>query len=272
MQRRELLRLGLHAGAGALLTAGLWPGRLRAADNGKGDGAWKFIAVNDLHCHDAACGPWFEKIVAAMKQSAPDADFCLIGGDLADEGKADQFASVRDAFKTLGLPLYTTPGNPDHVADDDRKAYDQFWPGQTNQVFTHRGWQVVGLDSSDGTHYEKTHVHPETLKWLDDNLPKLDRARPTIIFTHFPMGDGVHYRPLNADDLLARLVDFNVQAVFSGHWHGYTEKPWHNATLTTDRCCSRFRNNHDGTKEKGWFVCTARDGQVSRRFVEIPAV
>ncbi len=272
MQRRELLKSGLQMGAGALLAAGTWPGRLRAAENGQGDGTWSFIQVNDLHFDEDACGPWFEKIVAAIKASAPQAEFCLIAGDLADDGKAEQYAGVRDTFKALGLPLYTTPGNHDHVTDDDRTAYDQFYPGQTNQVFTHRGWQIIGLDSSDGTRYDKTQIHPATFDWLTTHLPQLDRGKPTLIFTHFPLGEGVHYRPLNADALLERFLDFNVQAVFGGHWHGYTEKTWQHAVLTTDRCCSRVRDNHDGTKEKGWFVCTAADGRVTRRFVPIPAV
>ena len=31
-------------------------------------------------------------------------------------------------------------------------------------------------------------------------------------------------RPLNADDVLARLLEFNLGAVFCGHFHGYTER------------------------------------------------
>ena len=42
-----------------------------------------------------------------------------------------------------------------------------------------------------------------------------------------------------------------------------------NATLTTDKCCSFHHANHDGTKEKGYFVCTAKDGKIGRSFVEV---
>jgi hypothetical protein len=27
--------------------------------------------------------------------------------------------------------------------------------------------------------------------------------------------------------------------------------------------------NHDGTKEKGYFVCQAKEGKVERKFVEV---
>lgn len=267
MKRRDLL----HMSAGALLSSGLWPGRLRAAGNGVGEN-FSFLTVNDLHFKENACAPWFEKIVAAMKASAPQAEFCLLGGDLADSGTRAQLSGVHTTFQGLKIPLYATPGNHDHLTDTDRKAYDEFFPGHLNQVFTHRGWQIIGLDSSQGAQYHDTQIQPATFAWLDENLPKLDKTRPTVLWTHFPLGKGVTYRPGNADALLERFLDYNVQAIFSGHWHGFTEKSLRNATLTTNRCCSRVRANHDKTPEKGWFVCEARDGKITRRFVEIPRI
>ena len=76
-------------------------------------------------------------------------------------------------------------------------------------------------------------------------------------------------RPLNADDVLNRFLEFNLSAVFCGHYHGLTERKLRTTTITTDRCCSRVRSNHDGSKEKGWFVCRAMAlGEVTRQFVE----
>lgn len=271
MQRRELIKMG----AGALVAAELLPRQSQAAGpapaaKAAAAEAWSFIAVNDLHFHDAACTPWFEKTVAAMKQSAPEATFCLLGGDLADEAKPAQFAGALDAFKKLGIPLYSTPGNHDYATDTDRTTYDTLLPGQTNQVFTHRGWQFVGLDTSEGTKWGDTHIQPGTFEWLDANLLKLDKSAPTVIWTHFPLGTGVAHRPLNADALLEKLSVLNIRAAYSGHWHAFTEKTWHDAVFTTDRCCSRFRDNHDGTKEKGWFVCTVSGDKIDRRFVQVP--
>jgi predicted MPP superfamily phosphohydrolase len=267
MNRRHFLQ----AGAATALSLGLWPGRLRAAENGQGESGWTFIAVNDLHYEDVQCGPWFEKVVAAMKAGAPSAEFCILGGDQANRAQPEQFAAVRDIFKTLGIPLYPTVGNHDWTDDGSRKSYDEIFPGQLNTAFEHRDWQVIGLDTSDGPAYHDTSIQPSTLTWLDDNLPKLSRSKPTILYTHFPLGDAVKYRPKNADALLDRFKEFNLQGAFSGHFHGLTEKPWNKTILTTDRCCSRFRNNHDGTKQKGWFVCRSEEGKIRREFVEIPA-
>ena len=63
--------------------------------------------------------------------------------------------------------------------------------------------------------------------------------------------------------------DHNLRAVFGGHFHGYTERKLGAVTLTTDKCCSLRHPNHDGTKEKGYFLCHARDGKIERKFVEV---
>jgi len=109
-----------------------------------------------------------------------------------------------------------------------------------------------------------------TLQWLDDTLPNVEKWRPTVLFTHFPLGLLTPYRPLNAEAVLARFKDYNLQAVFNGHFHGFTARWFGNATITTNRCCAISRENHDGTKEKGYFVCEARDGHITRTFVEVP--
>ena len=76
-------------------------------------------------------------------------------------------------------------------------------------------------------------------------------------------------RPVNADDLLERYRAFNLVAVFNGHFHGSTERRAGRTTLTTNRCCAISRNNHAGSTEKGYFLCTATDGQIGREFVEV---
>jgi hypothetical protein len=143
-----------------------------------------------------------------------------------------------------------------------------FFPNKSTTPFTHRGWQIIGLDSSEGTKWKDTRISAITLAWLDQNLSKLDFRRPTILFTHFPLGDSVWARPLNADDLLERCYGLNLQAVFCGHFHGFTERPFRHSIITTDRCCARVRKNHDGSPEKGWFVCQAVNGEIKRRFIE----
>ena len=140
---------------------------------------------------------------------------------------------------------------------------------QINYIVEHRGWQLVGIDTTAGDAWRDTKVSSETFAWLRENLPRLDVDKPTIIFTHFPLGADVPMRPLNADDVLMPFLEFNLCAAICGHFHGYTERWRGSASLTTGRCCARIRDNHDGTKEKGWLVCQAMaSGEVKREFVE----
>lgn len=150
-----------------------------------------------------------------------------------------------------------------------RRFYQEFFPRRVNYHFRHQGWQFVGLDTTEELNYQNTRIQPPTFRWLDDHLSKLDPKQPTVIFTHFPMGAGVKYRPANADDLLDRFRDFNLQAVFCGHYHALTERQRDQTTFTTNRCCALKRGNHDGSKPKGYFLCTAEHGRVSRRFIEV---
>jgi predicted MPP superfamily phosphohydrolase len=261
--RRELLRGGLAA----FLTLSAWPGVLAASE--VSHRPFKFIVVNDTHYMSPECGVWLESALVQMR-SHEGVEFCLVAGDLVEKGERAHLAAVRDLFSGLGMPVYTQIGNHDYLVQNDRRAYEELFPGRINYSFRHQGWQFVGLDSSHGTRYEKTYIQPSTFAWLDRNLPKLDVNRPTVIFTHFPLGANVTYRPLNADYLLKQFQAFNLRAIFSGHFHGFTERVVQDSIATTNRCCALKRSNHDGTRERGFLLCTAEDGHVHRRFIEVP--
>lgn len=250
-----------------MFAAGLWPGALKAQD--AEGGKFRFFCVNDLHCMDEESAKWLEtKLIARMKQ-AKDVDFCLVLGDLAENGTVAELAFVRDLFKSLPIPAYFVPGNHDYAKGGDRVAYDGLFPKQLNYVFDHKRWNFVAIDSTQGEKYQNTSVQPATLEWLDAQLPKLDRARPTVLFTHFPMGERVTYRPTNAEEVLRRFEAHNLRAVFSGHFHGQTERTFREATLTTSQCCALKRTNHDRTAEKGFFRCEVEGHRVGRTFVRV---
>jgi predicted phosphodiesterase len=266
LSRREALQ---WLGSGTLLTLGLWPGALRA-DNETPSGAFRFLVINDTHCMSTECGPYLEGVVAQMKQA--NSEFCLHAGDLTEKGERQYLEQVKEIFGVLPGEMYPVIGNHDYVTQSDCRAYTETFPLRLNYHFSHRGWQFIGLDSSDGLRFENTEIQPATFQWLDEYLPRLNKRTPTVIFTHFPLGEGVKYRPKKTDALLDRFREFNLQAVFCGHYHSFTERKAGNVILTTNRCCALKRTNHDGTKEKGYFVCEAREGQITRTFVEYKAV
>jgi 3',5'-cyclic AMP phosphodiesterase CpdA len=265
-QRRVTRRDAIKPlGVAALLAAGLWPGALRAA--GQGSGArFRFVAVNDTHVMTPECGTWLGGVVRQMKAETPE--FCLHCGDVTEKGELENLELTRAVFNKLEKPTYPVIGNHDYLTTESRTSYEKVFPERINYQFSHDGWQFIGLDSSEGQKYENTSIQPATFQWLEENLRRLNQSQPTVLFTHFPLGADVKYRPLNADALLERFLDFNLQAVFCGHYHAFTERVSKQCKLTTNRCCALKRGNHDGTKEKGYFVCDVSDGRITRRFVE----
>ena len=256
--RREALRL-----SGAALFLAPWA----AAAEGS---FFEFIAVNDTHYIDDKCQPYQAGVVKAMRADAPKAAFVCHAGDVADNGTAAALSAMSELYREGELSLHPVPGNHDFISDTDRSGYDGAFPAKLNYTFVHEGWQFIALDTTQGTDYANTKVSAETLAWLDQQITKLDLKMPTFAFTHFPLGNGVEMRPLNADVVIERLLKLNLKWVHSGHWHGESKNTADTATLTTSRCCARVRTNRDGSPLKGWHVYRASaDGGLSRRFVSL---
>ena len=259
LSRRQLLR-AVPVGAAAW-----WACGARALAQA---GAFRFIVVNDLHHATPECDPFFRSLVAQMSSHGA-IDLCLIVGDLADTGRPESFMAVRDAFAALRVPVYTVPGNHDNDVEKTTRIYSDFFPGRLNYTFRHKDWQFIGLDSTEAEKFQNTRISETTLAWVDATLPTLDRARPTVLFTHFPLASGVNLVPLNAADLLSRVSTLNLRGAFTGHYHARIEKRLGDTPLLTNACCSRMRDNHDGSLDEGYLLCTATaDGRLSWEFVE----
>ncbi len=262
--RRSALRgIGLLS----LLAGGHWPGCLGAEGGTAAGETFRFHILNDLHHAAPECDPWFARVVARLREDG-DHEFALLLGDLTDTAKPGSFAAVKEAFSRIHRPFHVQIGNHDQLAGGDAGAYEAAFPDRRNYAFEHRGWQFVGIDSTQGTDSSDTKVSERTLAWLDGNVGRLDRRRPVVLFTHFPLGKGARMAPLNADDVLGRFLGLNLRGVFGGHYHAQTETAFHGTPVVTGRCCARVRGNHDGSKEKGWWSVTAADGRLTRTFVE----
>jgi 2',3'-cyclic-nucleotide 2'-phosphodiesterase (5'-nucleotidase family) len=267
--RRQVLRTTSAGALAALFTENLWPGTLRAAEPDAGE--FHFVVANDLHYFDQDCAPFFHRVVDKIKQQHQELgiDLVLLAGDVSDWGQDFQFAAIRDIFKTTGIDTHVVCGNHDWADWDDRKNYLDIYPKSLNYTFEHKGWQFVALDSTNHNLKGRVKVTDETLHWLDENVPKIDSRRPVITFTHFPMHPQLQWPAMNAADVLASFKDHNLTAVFGGHCHAQHEQNFRGAPVVTNKCCSHRVPNHDRTPEKGYFLCHAKDGKVTREFIEI---
>ncbi len=267
--RRSFIRtLSLSLAAGGVLRAQA----AAAASNSDPFSAstvksFRFLVVNDLHHATPECTAFLEALVARMRAHAP-IDFCLIVGDLADQGSRESLLAVRDAFASLRAPIHPVPGNHDCDIGEDTGIYASVFPDKLNYTFTHGGWQFVGLDTTDGNKWRDTRIGRDAEAFLDTVVPALDPGAPTVLFTHFPMAEDARMASLSAGEILARFDGLNLRHVFSGHYHARTERARGSALLTTNTCCSRVRGPHDGTTDEGYLLCAAHaDGALEREFV-----
>lgn len=232
---------------------------------------FRFLVVNDLHHASPECDPFFAQLIAQMRGHGA-VEFCLVVGDLADKGRPESLRAMRDAFAQLGAPIHPVPGNHDCDEEQNTRLYAEIFPGALNYHFAHAGWQFIGLDSTHGNNWGDSQIQPATLAWLDATLPQLDRTKPTVVFTHFPLAPVAFARltPTNAAEVVARFADWNLRCAFTGHYHGCTEtpSPRGDGVVLTNACCARVRDNHDHTTAEGYLLCTAHPGgTLEREFV-----
>ncbi|MCX7871768.1 MAG: metallophosphoesterase, partial [Verrucomicrobiae bacterium] len=173
--------------AGVLLSLGFWEGAQNLKASTGEDKPFKFIVINDIHCMSKECEKWLKMIIQQMRK-IKGVEFCLIAGDLTENAETKYLGAVKEIFSGLGCPVYVQIGNHDYITKTSRRTYEYVFPHRLNYWFEHRGWQFVGLDTTDGQKWEKTYIQTETFRWLDKNLKRLNKVKPTVIFTHFPLG------------------------------------------------------------------------------------
>ncbi len=260
--RREFLTSSLAG----LLAAGLWPGGLEAQDSGEN---FQFVAMNDTHFRDDQDLQFFEQLAARIRGTEGAAEFILHAGDVVDGGLPKQLGPMKSFFDSLDRPCHLVPGNHDVDVDDGslRSYRAVFGEHAANAWFKHKGWQFVGLDSTEGTKWKDVQVQAANLAWLHETVAELDHQKPVVLYTHMPLGSEVPYQAANADAVLSMFVEHNLKAVFNAHFHGYTLRDYRGAGVTTDRCLSRWRANMDGSVDKGYFRCKVEAGHITREFV-----
>jgi 3',5'-cyclic AMP phosphodiesterase CpdA len=248
----------------------MWPGARTAraeAGNAKAE-PFDFVVVNDTHYRDVRCGDYLTEAFEQIQAEQRKPELILLAGDLATDGRKKEFGPIKDILSAQNCPVYVTPGNHDYEPDKSGKQYDALFPNRRNYVVEHKGWTILALDSTLNVQFRNVAVQPATLAWLDSALPKLDPGRPMVIFTHFPLGEGVRNRSTNADAVLKQFEKHNLRAAFTGHFHALTEKKHGDIPICGNRCLAFSRGNHDGSKEKGYFTARAQPERVSHEFRE----
>lgn len=205
----------------------------------------KFIVMSDLHLvrhgetsHTLDTADRLERAVACINDRYADADFCIIAGDLADEGEAEAYHRLRDITAAITIPTYITLGN-----HDDRPTYLSVFgadqadeTGKVNHVIDAKGYRVIVLDSSEPGRVDGV-LTAAQMDWLRARLAEA-ADRPVIAVLHHN-ANALHIeadtiRLLDDAPFIAALKTHDdVRQVIAGHVHLTSTAMYHGLPFTT---------------------------------------
>jgi 3',5'-cyclic AMP phosphodiesterase CpdA len=209
--------------------------------------AFRFAYISDSHLYARGMTHRFAKAVVKAVEDVnaldPQPDFVLYGGDLAQLGRPDELALGQQILKDVKAPIKMMVGEHDWYLDMGEKWKEMFGPDHYS--FDHKGvhfvvlnsvvekdfWTakgytpeermaiVAGLDDNRQSPFE---VGEEQRAWLKEDLAKVDKKTPLIVFSHSPLYK--LYKPWNfwtddAEQVQALLQPFQTVSVIHGHTH-----------------------------------------------------
>jgi len=251
LSRRGFMRVAGASAAAAMARGVLAPHSFQlveVAHGAEGDGnKFTFAYISDTHLYERKLNDRFVrailKAVDDVNAMDPQPDFVLFGGDLAQLGKQKELELGRDILKAVKAPVKMMVGEHDWFLDMGAVWRDSFGPEQYS--FDHKGvhfvtlmsvnekdfWTergmtpeermltVAGLDNGVQSRFE---VGEAGRKWLADDLAKVDKKTPLVVFSHSPLYK--YYKPWNfwtddADEVQQQLSAFDKVTVIHGHTH-----------------------------------------------------
>ena len=171
-----------------------------------------------------------QRAVRHLARLDPLPDWVVFTGDLAEHGRAAEYAVIAEALSPLAMPLHALPGNHDDPAAA-RAALGGCMPVDPDAPpdcccfhVHHRGLHLVALDTvvprrSHGV------LGAAQLQWLERTLDRLRGAPVLLAMHHPPVATGLAAMDacslLEGADPLAALIRRHgaVQGVLCGHLH-----------------------------------------------------
>jgi len=183
------------------------------------------------------------KAVADVNAMQEEPDFVFYGGDLAQLGLREELSLGKDILSDLKPEVYMMVGEHDWYFDMG-DVWKEFF-GKPTYSFNHKGVHFVVLNSVivedywtqtkmtpmermrfmaqlDNPNGKPFTVGEEQRKWLREDLSKVSKDIPVIIFSHSPLYK--YYKPWNfwtddAEKVQKILAPFKTVTVLHGHTH-----------------------------------------------------
>jgi len=192
---------------------------------------------------------------------APRPSFAIGTGDLTEFGGAAAGHKAWDSILALwnGCPfqLYPTVGNHD-VTWDCLSPAVRTQQGNVRYSFDAGGCHFVIFDSPISQD-PRPAFSEEKLRWLSEDLGKIDPRLPVILCMHHPPEGSEFASPTDLDRFFDVLDPVNVVAILTGHSHGF----WRHVVNGYDVVCggSTFTTDEQA-RPRGYCIGTIHGGSL----------
>jgi hypothetical protein len=229
MDRRQFAKLagigGVVFASGLFTTLGASGNKALAAAADD----FMFVQLSDTHwgfTGDAVnpeAKSTLKKAVAAVNSLKTPPDFIVFTGDLTHTTddvalRRQRMTEFRAIIGELSVKdLRFMPGEHD-ASLDAGAVYKEFF-GETHYTFDHKGVHFIVLDNVSDPGAK---LGEAQLLWLKQDLAKLAKAQPIVVFTHRPLFDlypDWDWATKDGAQAVDALMPFPHVAVFYGHIH-----------------------------------------------------
>lgn len=208
----------------------------------------KFIHLTDIHLMapgvplnggDPAAN--LMRVLADIAEWHKDAEFCVISGDLADEGDPAAYGWLQEQLAAFPLPVFLMLGNHDVRQNflDVFADHPRDGGGFVQHSHAAGGARFLFLDTlTGGPGVHDGELCAERLAWLEEELEAAGDA-PVLLFLHHPPFDiGLPY----VDEIKLRDPEAfhaalkkgrNIRHIFYGHIHRMTYVNWRGYSFTS---------------------------------------
>ena len=164
--------------------------------------------ITDLHFgYNAEGDASVERIADEVNRVRPD--LVVVTGDLAHNGRWDQYDRAQRVFERLSMPIVCIPGN------HDRRGWGAYLTrfGAPYAPVGFGRWTILGLDCGHG----RDEFTESQLLFIRHAMDTLEPSR-TIVLAHIPLAGKRSVRA-HATEVMQLFEQMHVPLVLSGHWH-----------------------------------------------------
>jgi 3',5'-cyclic AMP phosphodiesterase CpdA len=228
--RRDFIKAAGAAGiSGTLFSVGAFGMDASEAKTAKEQENFFFVQLSDTHWgfNNPAVNPDFagtlKKAVAQVNALKQTPDFIVFTGDLThttddDKERRTRMNEFKEIIKELKVQDIRFLAGEHDAALDNGEAFKEIF-GKTHYTFDHKGVHFIAIDNVSDPHAA---IGDEQLKWLGDDLGKLDKGTRIIVLTHRPLFDLAadwDWNTADGDKAIELLKPFKNVVVLYGHIH-----------------------------------------------------